>query len=144
MPLTMNTQNHQELIDRIRKRKCFADKDLEEIASDQRDQQMNSRFFQKQVSTHNFSAFREPKCTTDFDNSTFLSHSNSNNSPNSIMQYYSMIFMYLLNNQSSTMGPVSSSAKINVAEDQYKDNSTNNKNLARVTNFSVDALLNVS
>ncbi len=148
MPLTKNNENHKDLIDRIRKRKCFAEKDFEEIISDKYEQQMSTRFLQEQFLTHNITAFHEPKIIINSDNSEYtFSHNNSINTPdnNSIMQYYSMCFMYLLNNQSFIIGPKIDSSKIDSSEYQNEgSNSSANKNFNRVTNFSVDALLNVT
>ena len=149
-PISINGQDHKDLIDRIRKRKCFADKDLEEIP-DQQKQQTSSEFFEEQSTSslstsHNYSAFHEPNRinNTIFDYSNCLGNNNSIPSPNSIMQYYSMIFTYLMNIQPPTMD-LSYSGTIDRNERDYRSDSIiTNKILSKVTNFSVDALLNTT
>lgn len=131
------------------------------MTPDQRKQQISSQSeLCPEIGTHNLHAFREPCPVSRSLNETSQPNiTNSFLTPELIMQYYSMIFMHLRNGQHNQSGITGQLMTYNLpsredlvpatplhhsssSEQMTNSNNKNvNRNLEKVTNFSVDALL---
>lgn len=165
-----------EYIDRMRKRKCFAEKDLEEITSENRRDHHKDMAYQmvlfkkdtdnngtKRKIEHRLSP-RVSSETNSFEETNLILNSNS------LIQYYFLVYSYLMNSQQQCLLNNSQAVSIRYEADSATDidnlipiknadlctmsngspNDFNskkakaNKFSSKVTNFSVDALLNAT
>lgn len=161
----------------MRKRKCFAEKDLEEITNEHRREQhidmaYQMALFKKDTDNYETKRKREHRLLPGASSETnSFEETNPILNSNTLIQYYSLVYSYLMSSQQhgllnnysqagsiryeadsaadvDNLIPIKSADKCTMSNGNTNDfNSKNakaNKFSTKVTNFSVDALLNAT